>query len=100
MSTTNRKYLIWSNEHNSWWGPNRRGYSPLIECAGKYNYEEAIEICNESNKNWDISQTRPEELPIEESMAFRLNIPKGALEWAAEIKRFDAEYPTETQQGE
>lgn len=38
-------YLIWSNEHRAWWGPNRSGYVARVEDAGRYSYEQAIDIC-------------------------------------------------------
>jgi len=38
-----RNILIWSNEHQAFWGPNRRGYV-TFEAAGKYTKEEADEI--------------------------------------------------------
>lgn len=38
-------YLIWSNEHNGWWGPNERGYVSGLQGAGEYTRDEAILIC-------------------------------------------------------
>jgi len=38
------KYLIWSFEHEAWWGPNHCGYTTLMEKAGRYSKEEAGEI--------------------------------------------------------
>jgi hypothetical protein len=38
-------YLIWSNEHKAWWGPQRSGYVARVEDAGCYNYTAALEIC-------------------------------------------------------
>lgn len=38
-------YLIWSNEHRAWWGPQRSGYVLTISAAGRYLREEALEIC-------------------------------------------------------
>lgn len=40
-----RPYLIWSNEHKSWWRPNSRGYTRRIEDAGRYSVDEAEAIC-------------------------------------------------------
>jgi len=57
------EYVIWSNEHNSWWAPNRLGYSKSLKGAGIYTREEAIDICfhgfqfKEWNKN-------PFEIPL------------------------------------
>lgn len=44
-----RTYLIWSREHNSWWRPNRRGYTTNIKSAGHYSFTEALEICFGAN---------------------------------------------------
>lgn len=39
------KYLIWSNEHHAWWGPNKRGYVNHSSDAGRYSRERALDIC-------------------------------------------------------
>jgi len=44
-------WLIWSNEHNSWWAPNSHGYVSHIEHAGRYDFVEAIEICRGANQH-------------------------------------------------
>ena len=38
-------YLVWSNEHSAWWGPNESGYYTSIEAAGRYSREDALGIC-------------------------------------------------------
>lgn len=42
------EYLIWSAEHQAWWGPGRCGYSKGLLGAGKYSRDAAIEICREA----------------------------------------------------
>lgn len=42
-------YLIWSNEHAAWWGPNRRGYTTSIGAAGRYSADEAKAIFEQAN---------------------------------------------------
>lgn len=39
------EYLVWSNEHKAWWGPNHAGYNTCIEWAGRYSREDALGIC-------------------------------------------------------
>jgi hypothetical protein len=39
------EYLIWSNEHDGWWGPGERGYTRTLSRAGHYSREHAIRIC-------------------------------------------------------
>ena len=41
-------YLIWSFDNNGWWRPNRQGYTPMIEEAGRYGATEAGEIVTNS----------------------------------------------------
>ena len=44
-------YLIWSNLHEGWWGPNETGYVPGLVGAGTYARERALEICRRSIPN-------------------------------------------------
>ena len=37
-------YGIWSYEHQQWWAPDRRGYTPDVHEAGRYTEAEAEEI--------------------------------------------------------
>lgn len=41
---TDTRYLVWSNEHSSWWRPNHSGYTTFIEEAGRYERGEAERI--------------------------------------------------------
>lgn len=68
------EYLIWSNEHNAWWGANHMGYYQCVENAGSYTLEEALKICNSANYNWntDNLKSRPNELPIPKHIATQL----------------------------
>lgn len=38
------RYLIWSNQHGKWWGPNGSGYTRWIEDAGCYDAADASRI--------------------------------------------------------
>lgn len=69
-------YLIWSNEHRSWWGPNCRGYTSVADRAGRYTRQQAIATCNAANYGWNES-SNPNELPIPESLAVELT--KGVI---------------------
>lgn len=64
-------YLIWSNEHKKWWCPYGEGYTNLVQKAGRYSSEKAIDICNDANCQWD-EDCNPNELPILESIAIKL----------------------------
>ena len=41
-------YLIWSNEHMGWWGPNSGGYVKTLDEAGRYTREKALRICRDA----------------------------------------------------
>ena len=43
-----RDYVIWSFEHEAWWGPNRCGYTDHLNEAGRYTAEEAGDIVTAS----------------------------------------------------
>lgn len=43
-----QRYLVWSNQHGAWWRAHRRGYTMLIEEAGRYTRERAAEIVRQS----------------------------------------------------
>lgn len=42
-------WLIWSNEHASWWAPDHKGYTSSRERAGRYRLEEAVNIVRQAN---------------------------------------------------
>lgn len=39
-------WLVWSNEHGAWWGPNSAGYLYKVEEAGRYTLAEAMSHCH------------------------------------------------------
>ncbi len=45
----NTLWKIWSIEHQSWWNPARKSYTPHRAEAGVYSYEEACEIVRGAN---------------------------------------------------
>ena len=58
-------YLIWSYEHNAWWGPDSRGYRRSVDAAGRYSESDASRIVVNANIN-GIN-----EIAIPESVALR-----------------------------
>lgn len=42
------RYLIWSNQHGAWWGPDRRGYTLMVEEAGRYPLDQARAIVRDA----------------------------------------------------
>jgi hypothetical protein len=59
-------WLVWSNEHAAWWGPNNRGYYLDIGSAGRYSLQDALACCRarspaEAGKNTpELIQPSPE----------------------------------------
>lgn len=51
-----KKYRIWSFEHNAWWRPKWHGYTPNIEEAGIYEEREAQSICAQANAHGKINE--------------------------------------------
>jgi hypothetical protein len=49
MTEDTQKYLVWSNEHQAWWAPNKRGYISVISKAGRYHRTAAEQICRHAN---------------------------------------------------
>jgi hypothetical protein len=42
-------FLIWSMEHQAWWRPGERGYTPVLTEAGHFDYDEAARIVRHAN---------------------------------------------------
>lgn len=57
------QYLIWSNEHRAWWRAKSRGYTMMLQSAGRYSREEAISICANARDGWN-SKSIPSEIPV------------------------------------
>lgn len=49
-------FLLWSNKHQKWWGPNQRGYTSNIAEAGRYTEDEAIRAVVKSAFNGRVDQ--------------------------------------------
>lgn len=58
-----RTYVIWSNEHRCWWGPNNCGYYTNLEAAGRYTREEALGICIDARGGRRFNDN-PSEVPL------------------------------------
>jgi hypothetical protein len=58
-----KSFLIWSNEHQAWWGPKECGYVKARRIAGRYSLERAIEICLDASKA-DADLSRPNEMIV------------------------------------
>jgi len=55
-----RLYLVWSNEHDAWWKPNRCGYTHDVWRAGRYDQAAAAEICQRAAHGWRGGSPPPE----------------------------------------
>jgi hypothetical protein len=59
-------FVIWSFEHDAWWGPGRMGYVADLAQAGRYPESEANQIVADANRY----VVRPNEcaLPLVDAM--------------------------------
>lgn len=58
MSVDN--YVIWSSEHDAWWGPNHHGYVRQVGDAGVYSRAEAEAIRDQAYIGWTGATDPPE----------------------------------------
>ena len=63
MSRAASNYVVWSNEHAAWWGPNRAGYYTRLVAAGHYTRDEALRICISARGGREFN-SNPSEIPI------------------------------------
>ncbi len=63
------KYLVWSNEHSAWWGPDCAGYTRIIANAGRYDRAKALSIAGTRDGGWHVRKGNPDEIAIPEQDA-------------------------------
>lgn len=51
-------FLVWSNQHAAWWRPARRGYTTIIEEAGRYDRGEAEAIVKDATLDGRLQHSR------------------------------------------
>lgn len=68
-------WIVWSNDHEAWWGPKRSGYFTDIASAGRYTYAEAVKICASRSESMTYPSLPPELIqPSPELRAFLAKI--------------------------
>jgi hypothetical protein len=82
-------YVVWSNEHKCWWGPNRAGYCSRLDDAGRYTRDEALKICVNARGGRQFN-SNPSEVPLPLDDAERF-WPDDKEEWR--IARHKHGYP-------
>jgi hypothetical protein len=55
------KWIIYSCEHKGYWGPNRESYVKDVDKAGRYSFEEARQIVQNSNGWLERGKILPQE---------------------------------------
>jgi hypothetical protein len=60
VSDVYTEWLVWSFEHNAWWGPGEMGYVAQQSQAGRYPMKRAIEIARNAN----IGEVKEAVVPI------------------------------------
>ena len=68
VSPVESLYLVWSNEHRAWWAPGERGYTRIIERAGRYRRADALQIAGRRGGGWQ-TESIPYEIAIAEADA-------------------------------
>ena len=62
-----KKYFIWSNEHQAWWRWTSCGYTKDRRLAGQYSLAEAESICQNANFHQDEDEVPNEAIvPVPE----------------------------------
>lgn len=64
-----RPHLVWSNEHQAWWGADHCGYTRIIDNAGRYDRDEAFRIAGTRGGGWRLNSGNPGEIAIPEQDA-------------------------------
>lgn len=59
------QWLVWSNEHGKWWGPNGGGYTTKRSMAGRYTLEKAADICSRANSGLKDNQPPDETMLLD-----------------------------------
>ncbi len=60
------KYLIWSNQQRMWWRPASRGYTSIVDEAGRYELDEAVAIVADSTVYGRLTHRRTDPYTGEE----------------------------------
>lgn len=63
MNDTELVYVVWSNEHRCWWGPEHCGYRDKLADAGRYSRDEALKICRNARGGREF-RDNPSEVPL------------------------------------
>ncbi len=75
-------WLVWSIEHNAWWKEGQNGYSENRYEAGRYTFEEALNIVSKANEF--RRELVPNEAMIrDESMCCKAPMVAGGLQCEA-----------------
>jgi hypothetical protein len=82
-------YVIWSNEHRCWWGPDSCGYRAKLANAGRYGRDDAINICISARGGREHNHN-PTEVPLllRDAAAFW---PDDRAEWERRRRHWDEE---------
>lgn len=94
MTDERRIWMIYSREHNAWWGPNHCGYFTDIASAGLYTQREADKVCADAcrGRTGESDEGPPEFKMIAPDCApLLLSLARAAIEKEGKVKRLQAE---------
>jgi len=82
------EYVIWSNEHRLWWGPDWSGYRSKLIDAGRYSRQDAIKICTNARGGREYN-SNPSEVPL--LLVYAESFwPDDRPEWASAHREYEA----------
>lgn len=75
------RYVVWSNEHAAWWGPDECGYRSDLSHAGRYTREHALKLaCARDGLSWRGHRLgNPPEIAIREDDALAMVADRSRL---------------------
>lgn len=63
-------YLVWSNQKGMWWRADRRGYTQIIDEAGRYTRAEAEDIVKSATLDGKLKHRRADPVTGVEYVSF------------------------------
>ena len=96
MTDDGRLWLVWSNEHGAWWRGDGRGYTRVLNEAGRWSKDMADDIVDQATQGGRVTVTRETwagtavEVPPEVAVPAPEEPGRGAV-WVAILRPFTGE---------
>lgn len=63
-------FLVWSNQHAMWWRADQRGYTQIIDEAGRYTRAEAEDIVRKATLDGQLKHRRTDPVSGADYLSF------------------------------